>query len=140
MHIDRMKFFRSTIMFLIFGLFIPAALILVTGGFQQEPVAKVSAQLIADSEAATGIQNQTVSYFGNSSGYLASPLTDNSSNTTNQLLPVVVMIHEWWGLNENIKDMANELAKQGYVVLGSITPTSPKFLRKSLSSYCIILW
>jgi carboxymethylenebutenolidase len=120
MHIDQMKFFRSTIMFLIFGLSIPAALILVTGGFQQEPAAaKVSAQLTADSEAATGIQNQTVSYFGNSSGYLASPLTDNSSNTTNQLLPAVVMIHEWWGLNENIKDMANELAKQGYVVLAA---------------------
>jgi carboxymethylenebutenolidase len=37
----------------------------------------------------------------------------------NQLLPAVVMIHEWWGLNENIKDMANELAKQGYVVLAA---------------------
>lgn len=29
----------------------------------------------------------------------------------------VVMIHEWWGLNENIKDMARELAKKGYRVL-----------------------
>ena len=29
------------------------------------------------------------------------------------------MIHEWWGLNENIKDMANELAEQDYVVLGA---------------------
>lgn len=96
-----------------------AALIIMTVGSQQEPAAKVSAQLTADSEAATSIQNQTVSYYGNSSGYLVSPLADNSSNTTSQLLPAVVMIHEWWGLNENIKDMANELAKQGYVVLAA---------------------
>jgi carboxymethylenebutenolidase len=27
------------------------------------------------------------------------------------------MIHEWWGLNQNIKDMAETLAKEGYVVL-----------------------
>ena len=27
------------------------------------------------------------------------------------------MIDEWWGLNENIKNMAENLAKKGYVVL-----------------------
>jgi carboxymethylenebutenolidase len=27
------------------------------------------------------------------------------------------MIHEWWGLNDNIKDMATELASHGFVVL-----------------------
>jgi carboxymethylenebutenolidase len=29
------------------------------------------------------------------------------------------MIHEWWGVNDNIKDMANELASKGYVVLAA---------------------
>ena len=29
------------------------------------------------------------------------------------------MIHEWWGLNDNIKDMADELASEGYVVLAA---------------------
>ena len=29
------------------------------------------------------------------------------------------MIHEWWGLNNHIKDMANLLAKVGYVVLAA---------------------
>jgi carboxymethylenebutenolidase len=29
------------------------------------------------------------------------------------------MIHEWWGLNNHIKDMANLLAKEGYVVLAA---------------------
>ena len=27
------------------------------------------------------------------------------------------MIHEWWGLNDNIKEMAKKLASNGYVVL-----------------------
>ena len=27
------------------------------------------------------------------------------------------MIHEWWGLNENIQEMARDLAAEGYVVL-----------------------
>lgn len=30
--------------------------------------------------------------------------------------PGIVMIHEWWGLNENIKYMAKLLSKQGYRV------------------------
>src|SRR5690606_16317893 len=31
--------------------------------------------------------------------------------------PAVIMIHEWWGLNENIKNMADQLAAEGYVTL-----------------------
>lgn len=30
--------------------------------------------------------------------------------------PGVLMIHEWWGLNDNIKQMAKQLASEGYVV------------------------
>lgn len=32
-------------------------------------------------------------------------------------LPAVIMIHEWWGLNDNIRAMADRLAAQGYIVL-----------------------
>ncbi len=32
-------------------------------------------------------------------------------------LPAVIMIHEWWGLNGNIKAMADRLAAEGYIVL-----------------------
>lgn len=42
-------------------------------------------------------------------GFLAKP--KKSGN-----YPGIVMIHEWWGLNENIKEMAKILAKEGYVV------------------------
>ncbi len=61
------------------------------------------------------IENKTVNYYGNTSGYLAYP----SPNQTNQeeKLPAVVMIHENRGLNDFIKDSANILAKSGYVVL-----------------------
>ncbi len=31
-------------------------------------------------------------------------------------LPAVVLVHEWWGLNENVKRIADELAAEGYIV------------------------
>lgn len=32
-------------------------------------------------------------------------------------LPAVIMIHEWWGLNNNIRAMADRLAAEGFIVL-----------------------
>ena len=32
-------------------------------------------------------------------------------------LPAVVIIHEWWGLNDHIKDIAQRFAREGYVAL-----------------------
>ena len=32
-------------------------------------------------------------------------------------LPAVLVIHEWWGLNDNVRDMARKIADQGYVAL-----------------------
>lgn len=61
---------------------------------------------------ATGdleVETTDVSYFGNSNGYLAKPVADGD-------YPGVIMIHEWWGLNDNIKEMAEKLASHGYVV------------------------
>jgi carboxymethylenebutenolidase len=32
-------------------------------------------------------------------------------------LPAVIVIHEWWGLNDNVRVMADRLAGEGYMVL-----------------------
>jgi carboxymethylenebutenolidase len=74
----------------------------------------------------TSIQNETVNYFNNNSGYLVYPISNQNQNqknttdasaTTQVKLPGIIMIHENRGLNENIKDSADILARQGYVVL-----------------------
>jgi carboxymethylenebutenolidase len=70
-----------------------------------------------------GVQINKVKYFDNASGYLVYPssaaITINSGTAaTGKKLPAVIMIHEFWGINDNIRSMARTLAKQmGYVVL-----------------------
>ncbi|MDX1373602.1 MAG: dienelactone hydrolase family protein, partial [Nitrososphaeraceae archaeon] len=75
-----------------------------------------------NNNSAVKLENKTVTYFENSTGYLVYPTSeaDNSlenNNTSNNSFPAIVMIHENKGLNDNIKNMANLLAKEGYVVL-----------------------
>ena len=74
--------------------------------------------------SSTPLENKTVNYFGNASGYLVYPtssspssIKNNDTIVNNNTFPAVVMIHENKGLNENIKNMANILAKEGYVIL-----------------------
>jgi carboxymethylenebutenolidase len=54
--------------------------------------------------------SEMITYFDDASGYLAKPVDGEN-------YPGIIMIHEWWGLNENIKEMADKLASHGYVVL-----------------------
>ena len=58
---------------------------------------------------ATGVEAEMVDY-GTSRGYLAKPKKGGK-------YPGIVMVHEWWGLNDNIMEMARQLAAEGYVVL-----------------------
>jgi len=58
---------------------------------------------------ALQVTGELVNY-GPATGYLATPQQEGT-------YPAVVMIHEWWGLNDNIKDMAMYLANEGFVVL-----------------------
>ncbi len=44
-------------------------------------------------------------------GYLAQPSTGEQNG------PAIIVIHEWWGLNENIRNMADQLAEAGYTAL-----------------------
>jgi len=62
------------------------------------------------------IENKTVAYFGgNTTGYLVYPNQNQSGEKAK--LPAVILIHENKGLNDYIKESANLLAKNGYVVL-----------------------
>ena len=78
-------------------------------------VSQLSASL--NIEKNVNLQNKTVEYYPRSQGYLVYPVQSN--DTASKKLPAVVMIHEWWRLNKNIKDMANLLASQGFVVLAA---------------------
>lgn len=75
------------------------------------------------------VETETVSYHGETKGYLAIP----DGPTKNY--PAVILIHEWWGLNEDIKTKARAFAKEGYVALavdlyGVEAVTTPEEARK----------
>lgn len=44
-------------------------------------------------------------------GYLVEPLHARGAR------PGIIVIHEWWGLNDNIRSMADQLAGEGYAAL-----------------------
>jgi carboxymethylenebutenolidase len=63
--------------------------------------------------AAPRVETSTVTYMSGTeavNGYLAKPSTAGP-------LPALVVIHEWWGLNDQIKGLADMLAGEGYVAL-----------------------
>ncbi|MDD4319614.1 MAG: dienelactone hydrolase family protein [Candidatus Peribacteraceae bacterium] len=63
------------------------------------------------SSAAQTVRAEEVVY-GPATGYLALPAGDGP-------FPAVVLIHEWWGLNDNMRDYAEQFARQGYVALAA---------------------
>jgi carboxymethylenebutenolidase len=108
-------------------------IVLLAEGQQQQQQSPISASTknVTDLSKLNGknssitLENKTVDYFENANGYLVYPISTTTSSSiesnisanSNNTFPAVVMIHEWWGLNENIKNMAETLAKEGYVVL-----------------------
>jgi carboxymethylenebutenolidase len=104
--------------------FLPVVTLNQEGVYAQDSPNVTNATVLSgdDANSQSGLQNQSINYFDRSSGYLVYADTTNATSTSGQQqqkLPAVVMIHEWWGLNDNIKDMANELASEGYVVLAA---------------------
>lgn len=69
----------------------------------------------AMAEPATEVETQTVAYATVNGqqvqGYLARPVDAEGP------IPGVIVIHEWWGLNDNIRSMAEQLAGEGYRAL-----------------------
>lgn len=68
-------------------------------------------QAVPDPQPIASDSSEGMVTYGNGfSGYLARPSGEGQ-------YPGVILIHEWWGLNQNIKDTADELAGEGFVVL-----------------------
>lgn len=79
--------------------------------------APVASPAALQTPPAGSVERQAVVY-GNAGGkslkgYFARPAKAEKG------LPGVIVFHEWWGLNDNIRSMADQLAAQGYVVLAA---------------------
>lgn len=75
------------------------------------PIENAASDLSQSAEAS----GQEVTYAtvnGNEiTGYLAKPEESNGES------PGIIVIHEWWGLNDNIRMMTDKLAGEGYTAL-----------------------
>jgi len=66
-------------------------------------------------------------------GYLVAPEGEGPH-------PAVLLIHEWWGLNEDITHIADQLAEEGYVVFaadayrGQLTASVPRALYLNINT------
>ncbi len=52
-------------------------------------------------------------------------------------LPAIIVIHEWWGLNDNVRAMADRLAGEGYIILAvdlfnGLTANTPEEARQHM--------
>ncbi len=69
------------------------------------------------------VEGRTISYWQqegtDQTDYLAAPTNADSVRSAQggDALPGIVVIHEWWGLNDNIRAATRRLAGQGYRVL-----------------------
>ena len=78
---------------------------------------------IDTSAIALPVASGPVTYGGSFAGFEAWPDTasgttaDTATAATAASYPGLILIHEWWGLNDNMRDMARQLAGQGYRVL-----------------------
>lgn len=81
---------------------------------QHEGDAPVASEA-AMARPAVEVETQTVTYATVNGqpvqGYLARPAGSEGP------LPGIIVIHEWWGLNDNIRSMAEQLAGEGYRAL-----------------------
>lgn len=71
---------------------------------------KATNAVVLTAEGSYRTAGSDVKYYGDTNGYFVRPETSGN-------YPGVVMIHEWWGLNDQIKTTADRLASYGYNVL-----------------------
>lgn len=56
------------------------------------------------------IEEEEIPYYKNAAGFLARPSEEGT-------YPALILIHEWWGLNEDIRSITRNFAEEGYVAL-----------------------
>lgn len=111
------------------SLLIAASVLILIGGiiyFRQngawpQNIEMKNSQMLEKKEGGMEVAAEEVEYFAGTKGYFVYPVSRMADNGTRpahtgHYTAGVIMIHEWWGLNDNIKDMAHELAKEGYLV------------------------
>ncbi len=83
----------------------------VLTGLAGVPLAAVLADPRLAAAAAAGLEEVTLTTQGGKKVAAAIALPQQTPS------PAVLLVHEWWGLNDQIKSVAAELAKEGYVAL-----------------------
>jgi carboxymethylenebutenolidase len=86
-----------------------AAVAALVFALQQNEAVQNNAGMLGNGKDVSDIVTAEVEY-DDAKGFLAKP-------NNMEKYPGIVMIHEFWGLNDNIKDMARQMAAEGYVVL-----------------------
>jgi len=76
-----------------------------------QPVENAAADTPQGQDVITGTVTYATVNGNDITGYLAKP------EGAEQDLPALIVIHEWWGLNDNIRMMTERLAGEGYVAL-----------------------
>ncbi len=83
----------------------------VVKGVASLPLAAVLADPLLARAAASGLDTVSITTEGGKSVSAALALPAQAPAAA------VLLVHEWWGLNDQIKSVAAEFAKQGYVAL-----------------------
>ena len=72
---------------------------------------------VVDSNTESALAGNAVSYIVDDSstqGYIAVPEVQNEGG---EKFPALILIHEWWGLTDDVRQIADNFAEQGYVAL-----------------------
>ncbi|RJQ22472.1 dienelactone hydrolase family protein [Candidatus Woesearchaeota archaeon] len=84
-------------------------LILIACATQEAPLQQPIRGVDVLEQNAT-LAGEMITFGEDFSGYLVTPPEPGRH-------PGVILIHEWWGLNDHIKETAEKLATEGYIVL-----------------------
>lgn len=93
------------------ALFAAALSLIVSGGLLAQEHQHAAPAAPAAAYTAHGQMVSLKSSPGEGSGYLSLPAGKQAKH------PAVIVIQEWWGLNDWVKEQADHFAKEGYVAL-----------------------